>query len=135
MERVVLRRGIGEGSNLSLGRLAECLLYYGKTQIILDQGSMSALIGNIDPDILCDLHDDGMIELIYVPQLFARYSEVHGRTSKHSFAYIEMVGRHDGKKYKNSREIITDIIQEKYGTSWSARKGKPSIATHQTEEG
>ena len=51
---------------IDLGLLAECMLFYGRVKLVADRGMLEQLIRTVDPSVLIDLMQDGLLEVHYI---------------------------------------------------------------------
>lgn len=69
-ERVVLRRA-SQGSALTVGELANALLFYQNVHLIIDRGTLDSLIGNLGMPALLNLIRRPGISAVYVEEMLA----------------------------------------------------------------
>lgn len=68
-ERITLDHPNFPANTIDLGLLAECLVFYGKTRVIVDQQYFQALVRACGPAELFDLQSSGTLEIEYVENM------------------------------------------------------------------
>jgi hypothetical protein len=109
---------------LDLGLLAETVLFYGSTQLLLNRGSISSLATDIPADDLLALFDRSNIRLSYLRPSFAVSSA--GPFGKSNFVAMTFEGR-DPQRKLDHREEIEEVLARTLGRSEATRKLTKSI--------
>lgn len=104
--------------SLDVGLLAETLLFYGQIHLLLDQGSLTALLKTVGPDHLQYLFDNGFAKGVFYRQNLC----VIRRNGFHEFGFAEVTGTTGGNKLKNNKEKIQYIFEKALGKSFATRK-------------
>jgi len=121
---LVYRAGVK--SKVDLGLLAETIFFYGNTQLLLDRGSLAALVQLMPQHILLELFDSQTIKLSYVRQNFAVMSA--GIPVAHDFGAITLHGNTDGTKVRSYQEDITILLERQLGKSRATQRFAQKIA-------
>lgn len=115
-EKAVIRRA--EHQDIDIGLIAETILFYGKTQLLLNRAVMDALT-NIPRDDLLELSSRGCLNFSYVKPTFAVFSKGIIRT--HSFVSFEVTPR-QRKTVLTFQEEILGSFTNAYGNTSATRK-------------
>lgn len=105
-----------DGKNpIDLGRLAECMLFYGSTSIVASQGILNQLIQFFGVENLLELIDLGALEIIYTESMLG----VHTLTENgHQF--------HDVVEISSPNHLYQDVLRkqcvESVGKSGKGRR-------------
>ena len=102
-EKIVLRRS-ELGHELSLGELAEALLFYQNVHIILDRGTLITLSKSIGFNGLISLLSRPNVSAVYIEEQLGTYT-THAAVQHHSFQSFYLSGHQDigALKSKNER--------------------------------
>jgi hypothetical protein len=114
------------GTKTDLGLLAESMLFYNDIVLLLDRGSLIALIETLSPDIIVRLHDEFGLKLSYHREAFAVMSSLKDGVSSHRFTDFTM----DGKPPKFIRSVadeIGDVVERLRGANRETRKFAKSL--------
>ncbi|HEY1781451.1 MAG TPA: hypothetical protein VGG79_13675 [Roseiarcus sp.] len=115
-EKAVIPRGADR--DIDIGLIAETILFYGKTQLLLNRGVLDALT-KIPYDDLLELSSRGSLNLSYVKPTFAVLST--GLVRAHSFVAFEH-GPKERKRTSTFQEEISDAFLKAYADSRLTRK-------------
>jgi hypothetical protein len=116
----------GVKSKVDIGLLAETLFFYGRTHLLLDRGSLVALVKLMPHDVLIDLCDSAAIQLSYVRQNFAVMSG--GVPTSYDFGALTVQGNVDGSKLRNYQDDIAEALNRELGKSQETGKFAQRIA-------
>jgi len=90
-EKIVLRRSEA-GPVLSIGELAEALLFYQNVHIILDHSSFIEFVSSIGMPRLLSLLSKPNVSDVYCEETLGTRTETRGRVQFHSFVAIMFAG-------------------------------------------
>jgi hypothetical protein len=114
-EKALITR-IGDGA-VDLGLLAETMLFYGSTHLLLNRPSVINLATRLPPDDLLAFLDRGEVRLSYLRPAYAVASS--GPLSTFDFVAFSL---HGHKGPINFREEIGQALEQTLGSSGSTRK-------------
>src|ERR1700736_1047678 len=114
-EKIVLRRS-DTGVALTLGEVAEALLFYEKVHLVLDQGSLRSLIDSLGTQELLALLARKRLSAFYAEDMLTARHDTIGGTQYHSFASFVLSGR-SGEQPRKGRKARLELILEKSGHS------------------
>ena len=109
------------GTKFDLGQLAETLLFYQNNLILLDRSSLLGLIDAIGLDAILRLVDEFGVKLSYHREAFATLTNNNNGIKIHNFTDVKFGGR-SGQKIKSTHEEIEYVINQKFGSTKTARK-------------
>ncbi|MCB7130398.1 MAG: hypothetical protein J3T61_12770, partial [Candidatus Brocadiales bacterium] len=111
-KRAVIRRR-EDNQPLDKGRLAEALLYFGHTQIILDHGSTRSLLEEIGPENLLEILENGYASATFFLQTMGCRTLTHATgIREYSIDQIELVGNKSVGKLRGKERIAYAVEQE-----------------------
>jgi hypothetical protein len=101
-EKTVLRRSqIGQG--LSLGEIAEALLFYQNVHLVLDVQSLGGLVKSLGASELSALLERRRLTAVYAEDMLATNNESRGSLQIHSFVTATISGKKNGETMLRSR--------------------------------
>lgn len=103
-ESIVLRNS-GDAGNITLGAIAEALLFYQNTRIIIGQGTLVSLARNGDLGAVLDLIKQGRLQAVHCEETLCTLSNPFGAVSTFDFASSMLVG-HEEEHGKNRLERV-----------------------------
>lgn len=112
-EKVVLRRS-DAGSAITIGELAEAILFYQNVHIVLDYGSLVGLISKIGMPDLLSLLTRPNISAVYCEESLATRTERQGDSSTHEFITYMLSGNQEVGQL-TSRKKRLEFILERQG--------------------
>ncbi|MCX7275980.1 MAG: hypothetical protein NTZ15_01430 [Burkholderiales bacterium] len=109
-ESIVLRNSEDAG-NVTLGALAEALLFYQNTRIVIGHGTLVSLAktGNIGKVIA--LVKEGRLQAVHCEEMLATITNSHGVSKAYDFGAITMAG-HGEEQGKNRVERIEISLRQ-----------------------
>lgn len=119
-EKIVLRRS-ENGPALSIGELAEALLFYQNVHIVLDHGSFNGLVSKIGMSTLLSLLSRPNISAVYCEETLGTKTEDKGHYKSHSFVTITFAGNKDIGKLPNRKKRL-EYLLSRHG--YSKRQSK-----------
>jgi hypothetical protein len=118
----VLRRS-ESGVALTLGEIAEALLFYQNVHLVLDPGSLHSLNGSLGISELLALIARKRLTAVYSEDMLGCLNQTTGSIQHHSFSAFMFSGPGTEKRAKASRRARLELILEKLSYSRSeARK-------------
>ncbi len=90
-EKTVLRRA-DQGAPISLGQLAEALLFYKSVHLILDAGVVGSLAKQLGTDAFIDLLKRSNLTAVFVDEWVATMTEKVGPLEVHKFSLVTFHG-------------------------------------------
>jgi hypothetical protein len=108
---------------VDLGTLAETILFYGSTHLLLNRGSVISLAKRLPSDDLLALLDRGEVRLSYLRPSYAVATT--GPFGVHKFVAVTLHGnKNDGRgaEILDHREEIRDALKRALGDSQSTRR-------------
>lgn len=121
-DNIVIYRNISAAQPISVGMLAEAMLFYGNVHLLLNRGTLSSLLvqlGTDGIDRLLDRPDE--IRLSYLRQNFGTLGNTTGGLRALNFGIFE-VGGLRGKQRHSNRDDIEQVIERALGRSAASRK-------------
>ena len=108
-EKIVLRHS-QTGIPLTLGEIAEALLFYQKVHVILDSLSMATIIRTLGTSELLALVERGRITAVYAEDMLMATNENVGWAQNHSFMTAMISGERDKNEILKSRRARLENI-------------------------
>lgn len=90
-EHIVLRRS-ERGSPLSAGEVAEALLYYQKIHLVIDRGTLFALVRQLGPQNVLLLLNRPEVSAVYCEEMLGAHTEQIGGFSVHRYVAFTLAG-------------------------------------------
>lgn len=103
-ESVVLRNS-EEAGNITLGAIAEALLFYQNTRVIIGHGTLVSLAKNGTLDEIVALVKDKRLQAVHCEELLATVTNSHGVLQAHDFGAITLVGHQDAQGKSRAERI------------------------------
>lgn len=111
-EKIVIRRS-NKSSGIDVGIIAECLLFYRKSHILLDHGSLISLIDQLN------IH--GLIDLLERPEVESSYSQKHFGTQYENpgglFDFVVFERAAGPQKTLSAKQDLEISLERKLGKS------------------
>jgi hypothetical protein len=115
-EKIVLRSS-ETGVALTLGEVAEALLFYRNVHLVLDPGSLNALISSLGTRDLLALVARKRMTAVYAEDMLVARNESFGSTQRHDFSTAMMISRAPNEKVRTSRRGRLELALESNGHS------------------
>ena len=109
-EKIILNRSIS-GPAITVGELAEALLFYQNVHITLDYGSLAAMIKEIGMGNLLSLLARPNVSAVYSDQTLGVRTETINGIPKHSFIAFSLVGNKDGEKLNSRKKRVANLLE------------------------
>lgn len=120
-EKIVLRRS-DTGPALSIGELAEALLFYQNVHLVLDYGSLNNLISKIGMPALLSLLSRPYVSAVYCEETLGTRTESRGHVKSHSFVAFTYTGSKDvGQLHSRKKRLEYIISRHGYGKRQTRR--------------
>jgi hypothetical protein len=116
-EKIVLRRS-DTGVALTLGEVAEALLFYQNVHLVLDPGSLQSLSETLGLQELLALIARKRLTAVYAEDMLASHAQTIGSIPRHSFNTIMLVGN-PNQEARTSRRGRLELQLEKLTPSRS----------------
>lgn len=120
-DNIVIYRDSNSPTPLSIGSLAEAMLFYGKVQLLLNGGTLTSLLRQLGPDGIYDLLDRPEIRLSYLKENFGTIGNTTGGLRSMNFGIFEFAGRERKRRHSNTAEIER-IVERTLGQSAKSRR-------------
>jgi hypothetical protein len=118
-EKVIIHRGLDK-DQFDLGLLAETMLFYGDTLLLLDRGSLTSLIKKLDRDKLVTLVDEFQLKLSYHREAYATLTSTKSNIPSYLFAKFKAGTAK--KANLTFKEEIEETITRTLGASRSSKR-------------
>jgi hypothetical protein len=112
-EKIVLRRS-EKGPALTVGEVAEALLFYQNVHLFLDYGSLNGFIAKIGMPRLLDLIARPNVSAVYCEEMLGTRTDRVGVSEHHSFVAFTFAGDKDVGQLR-SRKKRLEYILERHG--------------------
>ncbi|WP_183026422.1 hypothetical protein [Variovorax sp. UMC13] len=103
-ESIVLRNSRDAG-NITLGAIAEALLFYQNSRVIFNHGTLVTLAKTGDLGHIVALVKEGRLQAVHCEETLGTITNSHGISQAHDFGAFTLVG-HEADKGKNRAERI-----------------------------
>jgi hypothetical protein len=100
------------GQGLSLGEIAEALLFYQNVHLILDPQSLGSLIQRVGANELVPLLERGRLTAVYVEDMLMANNNARGSVQLHSVVAGFISSKRDGKTMLKSRRERMEYMLE-----------------------
>lgn len=110
-ESTVLRRS-PEGYATTFGEIAEALLYYQKVHIIIDRGTLVALVKQIGTNRLLTLISNPRLSSVYTEEILATKTDAIGPFETHLYTALTISGHQDVGQYKDITERVYRTLEQ-----------------------
>lgn len=126
-ERAILRKNAGLPA-LDLGLLAETLLFYQETRLVLDSGTAVRIAKELGLDVLIRLVDEGYCKLSYHRNILGAQTETQNGVATYNFVDFYMSGHANspGEHWDEERDLINQFTRNGYEPA-SARSAAKRI--------
>ena len=114
---LVVRAGHEE---IDIGLVAETTFFYGTTQLLLNRGSVCALVSQIPEHQLIGLFDRNAIQLSYLREAFSVHTS--GIPQVHDLGAVQLYSTGVGEKKLNYRDEIELALERERGKSAGTRR-------------
>lgn len=104
-EKIILRRS-ESGPSLSLGELAEALLFYQNVHIVLDRGILVELVKSIGFDGVLSLLSRPNVSAVYIEEILGTMTNTYGVIQHHTFNSIFISGHGDLPPFKGRKQRL-----------------------------
>ena len=121
-ESIAVRGLQGKDGKIDAGLLAEILLFYQNTHLILQRGTLTSLLKRIGADDLLYLITNKFIRASFFRQTLGTYTSSQSGIPVHDFVAIEKTGSVDKGKFKQKDELIIDLFEHALGNTGHARR-------------
>lgn len=111
----MLRSLVTPDGKIDAGKLAESLVFYGHVHLVMDQGSLSQIASSISIEILCELVDEGRLELDCIRDALVVRTDTTAGLAKHSFAKVNQFKTADNK-VATDEVILNRALIRAFGT-------------------
>lgn len=111
-EKIVLRRS-DDGLPLTLGDVAEALLYYQHVQLILDANTLGSFLDKITMENLIRLIEQQNISAIYIEESLGTRTEGVGVFEKHSFMAFTIHGDQKSGQLDSRKKRLEFLLERK----------------------
>ncbi len=88
LEAICIRRTTNQGAPLDVGLLVETLVFYQKSHIVADSGTLEYLISGPGPDFLLELIDREVLTLTYLENMPGCLKTHKGNSPRYNFALV-----------------------------------------------
>lgn len=120
-EKIILRRS-DTGPALSIGELAEALLFYQNVHLVLDYGSLNNLISKIGMPTLLSLLSRPYVSAVYCEESLGTRTESRGPVKLHSFVAFTLTGSKDvGQLHSRKKRLEYLLSRHGYGKRQTRR--------------
>ena len=109
-ESIVLRSSEDAG-NITLGAIAEALLFYQNTRIVIGHGTLVALAKNGSLGDVVALVNEGRLQAVHCEETLATIANSHGAATSFDFAGFTMVGHADVRGKSRAERIEISLRQ------------------------
>ena len=120
-EKIVLRRS-EDGPTITIGELAQTLLFYQNIHIVLDYASLSGLVSTIGMPSLLSLLSRPNVSAVYCDQGLGTKTETRGVLQSHSFVAYTWSGDKDSGRLISRRKRFKYFLERQgYGKRQAKR--------------
>ena len=102
-EKIVLRRSEATGAALTLGEVAEAMLFYQNVHLVLDPGSLSSLGQALGIEELLALIARKRLTAVYAEDMLGANTQTIGSVPRHGFLCATQSGKAGGQVQKSRR--------------------------------
>lgn len=120
-EKIVLRRS-QSGPALTVGEIAEAMLFYQNVHIIIDFGALHALIDGLGMRGLLDLLARKNVTAVYTEEMLATYTNTVGTRRLHNFVAFTMAGDKDTGPLDSRQRRLEQLLYKKGHARSEARR-------------
>jgi hypothetical protein len=120
-EHIVLRRA-ERGSPVSVGQIAEALLFYQRVQLVIDRVTLLDLIRQIGTGGVLALLDRPEVSAVYCDEFLGTFTTNIGVSQYHGFAAGRLIGDAKVGTFKSKIDLLQYEIEQQAVVSSGARK-------------
>jgi hypothetical protein len=102
----LIRNPTTSDRKLDSGALCEALLFFSKTHVVLDQGTLALFVTSGFLDDAIEMLKRGYITASYSPEMPALYTSNNGGLREHHFVVIRMGGTQESGPLKRSADAL-----------------------------
>jgi hypothetical protein len=118
----VIRNPMTSERKLDLGALCESLLFFSKTHVILDQGTLALFVTSGFLDDAIEMLKQGYITASYSPELPALYTDNNAGLKEHHFVVIRIGGNQETGHMKRSADLLLFHLEQLLKDKGKARQ-------------
>ena len=104
-EHIVLRRAEG-GHPISVGQIAEALLYYQKVQVVIDRGTLFQLVKQVGTKQVLVLLSRPELSAVYCEEMLGVVTDSFGVSKRHNCLAFTLSGHKDVGELKSPDERL-----------------------------
>lgn len=120
-EQIVLRKS-SSGPALTLGEVAEALLFYRKVHLVLDYGGINSLIDSLGMRGLLALLQRGNVTATYTEEMLGVNTQTINRIQIHRFAIFKISGDQTVGTLKSRKDRLIYLLKRKGHDKREARR-------------
>jgi len=120
-EKIVLRRS-QSGPALTVGELAEALLFYQNVHLVLDYPTLSSLVDRISMRGLLSLLSRPNVSAIYCEETLGTHTEQVGAVQRHRFVAFTLAGDQKAGQLTSRKKRLEFILERKGHSRREARR-------------
>lgn len=120
-EHIVLRRAEG-GLPISVGHIAEALLYYQKVHLFIDRGTLFNLVQQIGIDCILTLLRRTELSAVYCEEALATHTGSVGVSQYHNYVAYRLFGHEEVGQLKTPVERLQYELERKGVTKKEAKR-------------
>lgn len=113
-EYIVMRRSGLDDRVMDLGLLAETLLFYQKTHLLLDSASLGYFVRHLGEENFTRLLDRPDVSASFQPNVTATYTDRTAGFPLHNFAIIRRSG-HRERKFRSDDDLVEVTVERAMG--------------------
>jgi hypothetical protein len=102
----LIRNPVTAEAKLDAGALCEALLFFSKTHIVIDQGTLALFVNAGFLDDLIEMLERGYVTASYAPELPAVFTENKGGLREHFFTVIRLSGTQETGPINRSPDAL-----------------------------
>jgi hypothetical protein len=108
-------------NKLDAGALCEALLFFSKSHVVLDQGTLGLFVNEGFLDDFIEMLERGYITASYAPEIPGLYTDNKGGLSEHFFTVIRLGGTQETGALKRSPDALLFQLERLVGDKGKAK--------------
>lgn len=130
-EKTVIRRA-ENGPEMTLGQIAQAMMFYGRVHLVLDQGTLSTIVKAGGYNDLMMLLGHENVSAVYVEDILGTHTENHGGREVHGFVSMMLAGRDAQPNLGNKKSRLINTFErlgfDKKSAAVKADRFRASVA-------
>jgi hypothetical protein len=118
----LIRNPITRDKKMDVGSVCESLLFFSRTHVVLDQGTLALFVTSGFLDDMIEMLKQGYLTASYSPELPVLYTSNNAGLREHHFVVVRVGGNQETGPLKRSADILLFNLNHLIGDKGKARQ-------------